>query len=121
MKKQSPSDISHKIRRMRGGLSQTEFAKRVGIHRSLISSYESGHKFPSLAALEKLADYEGVTIEYLLGKENAPSHKLTQEEGDFIHLLRNLPPESKSLVLNLLEKLNEHAPSGQNEKTGDLK
>ncbi len=102
------NDISHKIKRMRGKLSQTEFARRVGINRSLICSYESGKRLPSLPSLKRLASYGGVPIGYLSGEEDISLCKYTPEEDDIIYKLRELPPESKYLMYSLLEKLTEH-------------
>lgn len=101
---------------MRGNLSQTEFAEAVGINRSLISSYESGRKSPSMASLEKLADYDRVTVDYLLNKKNVPSHKLNSQEGNMIYRWRKLPPESRALFDNLLEKLSDEPSLKQNKK-----
>lgn len=117
MKKQTnPNDIILKIRRIRGELSQTEFAKRVGINRSLISSYESGKRFPSFSSLQKLADYGEVSIDYLSGENNGLSCRVMPEEGEIIFKLRKLSPESKVLFDNLLEKLTDGSSLKQNQK-----
>ncbi len=100
--------ISRKIIRMRGELSQTEFARRVGINRSLICSYESGKKLPSFGSLKKLANYAGISIDYLSGEEDISSRKRLPEENEIIYKLRELPPESKYLMYSLLDKLTEH-------------
>ena len=43
--------------RSRDNLTQTEFAQRVGINRSLICQYESGERLPSMESIIKLAVY----------------------------------------------------------------
>ena len=106
--RQSVNDISRKIKRIRGGLSQTEFARRVDINRSLICSYESGKRYPSFGSLKKLAGYGGVSIDYLSGKEDISSSKYAPEEDEVIYKFRKLPLESKYLIYSLLEKLTEH-------------
>ena len=49
---------------------QKELAQNIGVSRSTITLYESGSRKPNLETLEKLADYFGVSIDYLLGKSN---------------------------------------------------
>lgn len=50
------------------GYSQKGLAKRLGCSPSLISSYETGERSPSLQNLGELADCFGVTADYLLGR-----------------------------------------------------
>jgi len=102
------SDISQKIREMRGSLTQTEFAQETGVNRALISQYESGDRKPSLCSLEKLADYGRVTVDYLLGRNNAPTHKLDKEEEKLISLYRKLAVETRAIIISLIEKLSDH-------------
>jgi transcriptional regulator with XRE-family HTH domain len=62
-------DISARIRQVRGKLKQSEFADGLGIPRPNLSRYESGRK-PPAEVLQKIADYGGVTVKWLLtGKE----------------------------------------------------
>ena len=50
------------------GYSQKGLAKRLRCSPSLISSYETGERSPSLQNLGELADCFGVTVDYLLGR-----------------------------------------------------
>lgn len=54
--------------RKRRKLSQQELAKAIGISREALSGYEQGRREPSLDTLEKLADYFGVSLDYLFGR-----------------------------------------------------
>ena len=49
------------------GMSQVELAKRLGVHRSIVSSYENQTRLPSIRMLSKLAYFFNVSMEYLLG------------------------------------------------------
>jgi transcriptional regulator with XRE-family HTH domain len=63
------SDISARIRQVRGKLRKAEFADALGIPRPNLSRYESG-RTPPAEVLQKIADYGGVTVKWLLtGKE----------------------------------------------------
>ena len=49
-------------------LSRRTLAELCGLSKNMISLYERGEKAPSVDALIKLADYFGVSIDFLLGK-----------------------------------------------------
>ena len=61
-----------RILRESRGYSQKGLAKRLGCSPSLISSYETGERSPSLQNLGELADCFGVTADYLLGRTDNP-------------------------------------------------
>lgn len=49
-------------------LSQTEFAKIVGVSQTTVTAWETGKADPSSLAIIRIADYFGVTADYLLGR-----------------------------------------------------
>jgi transcriptional regulator with XRE-family HTH domain len=74
-------DISMRIRQVRGKLKKSEFADALGIPRPNLSRYESGRK-PPAEVLQKIADYGGVSVKWLLtGKEEG------KEETDLVQPL----------------------------------
>lgn len=50
---------------------QREVAEYLGVTLRSYQSYESGQSEPNLARLSALADYFGVTTDYLLGRSDA--------------------------------------------------
>lgn len=56
--------------RQRKGLSQIQVAKKLNLHKSTISGYESNTKTPSVDTICKLAIFYNTTSDYLLGIEN---------------------------------------------------
>lgn len=54
--------------RKQRGLSQTALGNVLGVTRSTICQYESGKRQPDNDTLIKLADYFGVSTDYLLGR-----------------------------------------------------
>lgn len=58
-----------KAERERKGVAQAEVAKALSVTQPTIAKYELGIKSPSNGALIALADYFGVTTDYLLGRE----------------------------------------------------
>ena len=56
--------------RNKRGLSQAELAEKLGFSTGLIGMYESGKRKPSYEALEIIADFFNISIDYLMGKES---------------------------------------------------
>ena len=66
MQKFSPVQVGQRIRRIRGKLTQTEFAKILGVYKqNYISRYERG-RVPSPDLLIRIADYGKVTLDWML-------------------------------------------------------
>ena len=57
-----------KMLRREAGISQQEFANRIGISKSSVNMYERGEREPGLETLETIADYFHVDMDFLLGK-----------------------------------------------------
>ena len=51
-------------------LSRRTLADLCGLSKNMISLYERGEKAPSVDALINLADFFGVSTDYLLGRKN---------------------------------------------------
>lgn len=49
-------------------LRQSDLAEKTGIDQRTISNYETGKTSPDAYALIKLADFFGVSIDYLVGR-----------------------------------------------------
>ena len=54
------------LRRSRN-LTQKEFGAMVGLSKAVVSKYETGIGYPSFDMLVRIAQYFGVTTDYLLG------------------------------------------------------
>lgn len=57
-----------RMERARKKVTQVEVADATGTTGAAICAYENGTRTPTLDKLEALADYYGVTTDYLLGK-----------------------------------------------------
>ena len=56
------------------GFTQIEIAKETQIPRSTLANYEVGRTQPDLETLAILADFYGVSIDWLLGTKGGESH-----------------------------------------------
>ncbi len=68
MRKQTQNRI--KELRKQSRLSQQALADQIGVFRNTISNWETGYSQISLENAKKVAEYFGVTIDYLLGSES---------------------------------------------------
>ena len=61
------------------GLTMKELGIRIGVSESAISQYETGKRQPDYETLLKIADYFGVSVDYLLGKDEKAEDSELQE------------------------------------------
>lgn len=54
------------------GLTQEELAKALGIARPTLASWEIGRREPDFETTTKIADFFGVSVDYLLGRTDDP-------------------------------------------------
>lgn len=59
-------------------LTQKELANIIGIDPSTIANYEVGSRSPDYFTLVKIADYFGVSTDYILGRTDNPHTDTSQ-------------------------------------------
>jgi len=68
VRKQTQNRIRELRKKFR--LSQQALADQIGVFRNTISNWETGYSQISLENAKNVAEYFGVTIDYLLGSES---------------------------------------------------
>lgn len=68
------------------GISQIILGKYLGVARSTICQYEKGNRQPDPLTLQKIADYFGVSVDYLLGREETKTTVPIKDEVEFSDL-----------------------------------
>lgn len=65
-------DFSQRLKQLRKDkhLTQAQVAQLVGVTPSMVSSYETDIRLPSYDVLVRLADVFGVTVDYLLCRQD---------------------------------------------------
>ncbi|WP_394512560.1 helix-turn-helix domain-containing protein [Priestia aryabhattai] len=103
------------------GISQYEFADRIGFSRGQVANYEQGKREPDYETLQKIADFFNVSTDYLLGRidsdktiENEES-LLDPELGVFFKEIKNAPEDRQEQ----LRKIWEIIKSEGDRKPGD--
>lgn len=73
--------FGEKLRRIRKNrdITMKELGKRLGVAESTISGYENETRSPDIEMLQKIADYFGVSVDYLLGRVDSPNE--IKEDG----------------------------------------
>jgi len=66
--------FAHRLKKARknSGFTQEEIAKELMITQVRISNYERGTREPDIETLTQLADFYGVTTDWLIGKDEKP-------------------------------------------------
>lgn len=94
------------------GISGSRACVDIGLSKSTLSDLKAGRKKSvSTETAQKFADYFGVTVGYLLGKEEKPTDtgeqkeipdqpELTEGEKELLELFRTVPKEYQPLVLS---------------------
>lgn len=58
------------------GYSQEELAKIINVHQTAVSQWEQGRTTPDIETIKKLASLFNVSVDYLLGRSNAPANPI---------------------------------------------
>lgn len=104
-----------KLLRNRKGLSQSEFAKQIGVSKSSVNMYERGDREPNFETLEAIADYFNVDLDYLMGKSDVENRarfilggpkgalELAPDESDLLHKYRRLDDAAKGRIRHMVD------------------
>ena len=86
------------------GISTYKACTDIGLNRAAVAKWKNG-SIPGGATAAKLANYFGVTTDYLLGKETEKSPtEQTLDEGTqkLIAAILELPPEKQKALADLM-------------------
>lgn len=99
--------------RVEKNLLQKDVASAVNHSITCISDWERGKREPSIDDLIRLADFFGVSIDYLVGREEEDGvvivscNELSKDESMLIDKLRRLDPLNKELAYQYVDFLTE--------------
>lgn len=103
--------------RLEKELTLREFAARFGLNYTTLCKYENGQREPDIATLERLCDFFGVSLDYLLGRSPARGQEDTvivyREPGE------ELPPAALEELERFVEYLR-HKYTAEDAKNGKL-
>lgn len=93
------------------GKSQVDICKDIGISKQKLSNLKAEYSEPNIDDLIVLANYFGISTDYLLGIENEEGNivfsdsvlQLSDLESELIKVFRSLPDKYKLQALGLMQ------------------
>lgn len=91
------------------GMTQRDIAQMLGVDRTTYVKYENGSSDPSTATLIRLADYFGVTVDYLIGHDvSQPARvvstpKVSDSDLELLKKFHALNDVDRARILNMLD------------------
>lgn len=90
------------------GISQTELASRLEIHKNVLGRYERDQAKPSIEIASRIAELLGVSLDYLVGATDA---ELDEGIVKQVQSIQMLPSEEKERILFTIDALVRDAKS----------
>lgn len=77
-------DFSDRIRLLRESrnMTQSELGRKINVTKAVISSYETGLHYPRHDALVKMAEFFGVSMDYMYGMTDKASTQFANKNLD---------------------------------------
>lgn len=99
------------LRKQKSHLTQSDMAHYLGIAKTTYASYEQGKRTPDIDIQNKIADYFGVTLDYLHGRENKNENKEENFSSKQLtiaaHIDDNVTEEQMDDILNYIEFIKQ--------------
>ena len=96
--------------RKKSKLRQQDVADAINCSQAVYSRYENGEREPSKDVLRSLADYFGVTVDYIIGRDQEETDQaaittalLTREER-MLEMFRQMDEKEQDAFIKWLEK-----------------
>lgn len=94
------------------GKTQKYVLEQLGISKSTFDGWRQRGSTPNAETVQKIADYFGVSVAYLLGKEDkeeaaTPKDDRSAKEAQAMELFSRLSPEEQEIVLAQLRGLTD--------------
>ncbi|GAB6171408.1 XRE family transcriptional regulator [Paradesulfitobacterium aromaticivorans] len=94
-------------------ITQETLGKAIGVTTSMIGMYETGARKPSFEVLNKIADYFGVSTDYLLGRNDLINQSTDNiPAGIYLRLAKEaeemqLPEKDVQLILEMFKRFKK--------------
>lgn len=97
--------VGQRLRELRKSrkLTQAQVAAGINCTHAAYNRYENGERQPPMETLAMLADFFGVSLDYLYGRTPLSDSALSDYEREFISKLREVPDEVKEDTMDFLD------------------
>lgn len=86
--------------RKQNNKTQTEIAQQLNITQQTYAKYELGNLEPNIQILCKLADFYGVSLDYLVGREFSNKYGyISEDEKTLLNVYRTLNEQNKIRIV----------------------
>ena len=99
-------EIYCKLRDLKG-LKDSDVSKGADVSKSTFSDWKSGRSTPKKDKLIRIANFFGVSVDYLMTGEENPKKKQADEFNEFIMLFNKLNDKDKENIFNLMKSLGK--------------
>ena len=93
------------------GISQKQLAAALNLAPSTLGNYIRGLREPDFTTLGKIADYFGVTVDFLLG--HTPKDGLSHGEEEILRIYRSLSRHGQALLIAVGNVFLHNGEAGQ--------
>jgi len=80
-----------------------ELASHLGVSPKTVYAYLSSGRMPSVEKLAGIADYFGVTVDYLLDRVKTPTWNMREDEWELLQKYKVLTQKKKEIFTRLLD------------------
>lgn len=88
-------------------LKAADVCRGTGLPSSLFSEWKRGKSCPKADKLKKIADFFGVSLDYLMTGEEPEAHTLSDSNSELLSMIRN-DAYLMQMVRKMLKLNNEH-------------
>lgn len=102
-------DFPSRLKRLRTErkMTQEQLGEKINVTKVSISGYENGNRTPDMETTQKIADFFGVSVDYLLGRTDDPSTGIEKLKEAWMNSRSNYPDWATSRDLRDLKKYIE--------------
>ena len=97
------NNLSSRLKELRKqkNLTQNALGEALDLSRELLSNYEQGRREPDFATLIQLANFFGVSVDYLIGHSDilVDNIELNDMENEMVRVFRTLSVEQQEIVI----------------------
>ncbi|MBO5103618.1 MAG: helix-turn-helix transcriptional regulator [Ruminococcus sp.] len=117
-----------KILRQQHNYTLQQVADGINVNASTYKNYEYGRREPDLETTSKIADFYGVTTDFLLGRDPSQTNDLNSMVDSIFNRCGTLPENMRNIVSEFLLKVVEESQKEQDkakkqrhvERLGDI-